>query len=140
MLKKSTMVNNKQLFFTAVGIIAVMFLYLERGILGAFILAAIFAFILNPVVSFGAKYLRLPRVATILIIYLVILVTVGTFLAIVGGRLLAEAKEIANSGTIDQTAQQVINSLPNWNIAGQEVGIKSSISQLLDSTRLSADS
>jgi predicted PurR-regulated permease PerM len=124
--------GNKQLFFAVGSLVFLMFLYLERGVLAPFILAAVFAYIFNPLVSFLAKRLRFPKFISIILIYLVLLALLSSLAVVVGGRLISEAKEITQSGSIDQTAQQAIDSLPDFNISGQEIGLKSSATNILD--------
>lgn len=66
-------------FFIFLGITALWFLYTEREILSPFVLAAIFAYIFNPVVSFLSSKIRLPRTLSIILIWAIIIgfLTVG---------------------------------------------------------------
>lgn len=60
-------------FFVILGAIIVWFLYLERGILTPFIVAAIFAYIFNPIVSFLSSRIKLPRAVSVIIIWAIII-------------------------------------------------------------------
>lgn len=82
-------------FFIILGLIFLWFLYIERAILTPFILAAIFAYILNPVVNFLSRQIRLPRGLLIVSIYLIIIFLLGYLGAVVTGRLVSESEELA---------------------------------------------
>ncbi|MEX2013051.1 MAG: AI-2E family transporter [Candidatus Levyibacteriota bacterium] len=70
-------------FFITLGALTLWFLYLERAILAPFILAAIFAYIFNPIVSFLSSKIKLPRTISVILIWTIIvaiLVFCGTFI------------------------------------------------------------
>ena len=102
-------------FFILVGIIVLWFFYIERAILTPFILAAIFAYIFNPVVNFFYHKLKLPRTLSVIFIYLVIIlgiVSIGMFFS---GRIVNESLELRNQAySITKTAKNQINNLPDW--------------------------
>lgn len=125
--------SNRQAVLIVLGVAAIMFLYMERIVLIPFILAALFAYIFNPVVNRIARSFNLHRIISIAIIYFILASLIGAFLVIVGGRLLAEVREVTAAGAIDTTAQNAINSLPDWNISGTQIGLKSSAYNLLSS-------
>lgn len=85
----------RSLFFIVLTILLVWFFYLEREILTPFVLAAIVAYLLNPVVNFLTHKVRLPRTLSIISIYAVIIVG----LAFIGGwlvtRIIDESEELA---------------------------------------------
>lgn len=60
-------------FFTILGLIIIWFLYLEREILTPFVLAGIFAYIINPLVNLLSQKIRLPRTLSVITIYVLIL-------------------------------------------------------------------
>lgn len=60
-------------FFIILTLLAGWFLYVEREILAPFVLAAIFAYIFNPVVSFLSSKIKLPRAISIILIWAVII-------------------------------------------------------------------
>lgn len=102
-------------FFILVGIIVLWFFYIERAILTPFILAAIFAYIFNPVVNFFYHKLKLPRTLSVIFIYLVIIlgiVCIGMFFS---GRIVNESLELRDQAySITKTAKNQINNLPDW--------------------------
>ncbi len=99
----------------ATGILVLWFLYVERSILTPFILAAIFAYIFNPIVNFFSHRLKLPRTLSVLIIYLVIISIVVLSGIALSKRVMEESSELGAQATaITQTAKHQINSLPDW--------------------------
>ncbi len=127
--------SSRQLALAVFAILLVMFLYLERGALAPFALAGVFAFILNPVVTALDKHFKLHKTLAIFIIYVLLFAAFGFLLSWIGGKLLTEARQITEGNTIDTTAQQAIDALPNWTLAGQDVGLKVAAQQLLESLR-----
>lgn len=105
----------RSIFFVGVGILLVWFLYLERAILTPFILAAIFAYIFNPIVNFFSHRLRLPRTLSVLIIYFAILIAIVMAGVAFSNRIIEESSELQQEATnITNTAKSQINYLPDW--------------------------
>jgi predicted PurR-regulated permease PerM len=105
----------RSVFLIVVGLLLAWFFYLERGILTPFILAAIFAYIFNPVVNFFSHRLKLPRVLSVLIIYFAIVVVVAMASLAFSSRIIEESMELKQEAvTITKTAKIQINSLPGW--------------------------
>lgn len=63
----------RTVFFAIVTILAVWFLFAERGILTPFIAGGIFAYIFNPVVGFFSERLKLPRIASVILVYVLLI-------------------------------------------------------------------
>src|ERR1035437_3194584 len=105
----------RSIFFIVVGLLTLWFFYLERAILTPFILAAIFAYIFNPVVNFFSRHLKLPRALAVLIIYLAIVIVVAMASMAFSSRIVDESMELRHQATvITKTAKTQINSLPDW--------------------------
>jgi predicted PurR-regulated permease PerM len=105
----------RSVFFIVVGLLLAWFLYLERAILTPFILAAIFAYIFNPVVNLFSRHLRLPRALSILIIYVAIVIVVAMTGVALSSRIVEESMELKQEATaITKTAKHQINALPDW--------------------------
>jgi len=105
----------RSVFLIVVGLLLAWFFYLERGILTPFILAAIFAYIFNPVVNFFSHHLKLPRALSVLIIYLAIVAIVAMTSLAFSSRIIEESMELKQEAvTITKTAKIQINSLPGW--------------------------
>ena len=109
------LVTLKSSFFILVGIIVLWFLYIERAILTPFILAAIFAYIFNPVVNFFHHKLKLPRTLSVIFIYLVIILGVVYLGIYFSGRVVDESLELRNQAySITKTAKSQLSNLPDW--------------------------
>ncbi len=105
----------RSVFLIVVGLLLLWFLYLERAVLTPFILAAVFAYIFNPVVNFFSHHLRLPRALSILIIYLAIILVVAMAGVAFSSRVVQESGELKKEATmITKTARNEINTLPDW--------------------------
>jgi predicted PurR-regulated permease PerM len=102
-------------FFIALATIIVWFLYIERAILTPFILAAIFAYLFNPVVNLFSNKIKLPRSLSIIIIYaLIILVVVAGSISL-SGRVLEESSELTQFAvTLNKEAKHQVDVLPAW--------------------------
>lgn len=106
--------KQRTVFFIILGILFVWFLYLERTILTPFILAGIFAYIFNPVVNFFYQKIKLPRIISIIIIYLIVGLIIFTGL-VLGRRMFEESFELKNYiNYLADTTQAQINTLPDW--------------------------
>jgi len=102
-------------FLIATGILVLWFLYVERAILTPFILAAIFAYIFNPIVNFFSHRLKLPRTFSVLVIYLIIISIVILGAITLSKRVMEESSELGKQATvITKTAKHQVNSLPDW--------------------------
>lgn len=105
----------RTVFFIILGILFIWFLYIEREILTPFVLAAIFAYIINPLVNFLSQKVRLPRTFSVIVIYLLIL---GIFFS---GSVFLSKRIVEESSQIDKfinslvtTADKQITYLPDW--------------------------
>lgn len=70
-------------FFIFLTILSIWFFYIEREILTPFVLAGIFAYIFNPIVTFLSSKIKLPRVMSVILIWAIIiggLSVVGMFI------------------------------------------------------------
>ncbi len=97
-----------------IGIVAVL-VYFGRAVLPPFILGAIFAYILNPLVDFLAHKLKLPRGLSVAIIY-VFLIGIISFAAInITMRISEESSQLSSEAKVilTQTNDQ-ISVLPVW--------------------------
>ncbi len=102
-------------FFLILGVIIIWFLYIEREILTPFVLAGIFAYILNPLIDFISNKIKLPRTLSVVIVY--VLLTAG----IVAGGLALSRRIVDESFQVEKfissltnSASLQINTLPDW--------------------------
>ena len=126
-----TLMNKTGILIFA-GIIILGFLYLVRGILTPFILAAIFAYIFNPVVNFIVKKTGSPKLLAIIFIYVVIIGAVTYASVWLGGQLFQEAKDLAKTEDLTKLAESTIKKLPTLEIAGQKVGLQTAASEAIN--------
>lgn len=102
-------------FFVALGALIIWFLYIERAILTPFILAAIFAYLFNPVVNFFSNKIKLPRAVSIIIIYALIITVVIVGSISLTKRILDESSELTQFvTTLSKEANNQIAVLPDW--------------------------
>jgi len=102
-------------FFIFIGFAVLSFLYIERAILIPFILAAIFAYIFNPIVNFASDRIKLPRTLSILIIYVVIITGIAVLGNTIAKQVLRESKELSHfTSNIAEVAKEQIDLLPPW--------------------------
>lgn len=105
----------KSVFFLALGALLVWFLYIERAILTPFILAAIFAYLFNPIVNFFSEKIKLPRTISILIIYALIISVVVFGSITLTKRILDESYELTQyAKNLNLAAKQQIETFPDW--------------------------
>lgn len=112
------------------GLVALGWVLFQAGeVLVPFILAGVFAFALNPVVTLISSQVKFPRTISILIVYLVLISLSVTALVFITTRLIAEFRLVTAGSTIDETARDFIENLPTWDIAGQAVSLKAFANQ-----------
>ncbi len=105
----------KTLFLLFLGIILIWFLYSERAIIAPFALAAVFAYIFNPVVNFLSHKIKLPRTLSIIIIYLVIVGILSALGILLTRRVIEESSELRNYvNTLTTTAKRQIETMPDF--------------------------
>ena len=130
---------NKSGLFILSAIIILAFLYLIRGVLTPFILAAIFAYILNPLVDWLKTKVQIPRILSIIAIYVVVITLIVYASILLGSALLNEAKVLSKDiEHISTFGEKTIQSLPQWQIAGQNVGLRSLATQSLETLNQTA--
>lgn len=66
-------INLRTIFYIATGILIVWLLFLNRTILTPFILAMIFAYIFTPLINLFYKRLRIPRIVSIILVYILLI-------------------------------------------------------------------
>lgn len=105
----------RTLFILLVSVLVLWFLYIEREILTPFILAAIFAYILNPFVDFLAEKLKIPRTLSVVLIYLILTVGVVSGGYAIGKRVIEESSQLNTFvSALVQSAYTEANKLPDW--------------------------
>ncbi len=109
------MIRLRTFFFIALGVVGLWFLYLEKDILTPFVLAAIFAYIFNPVVNFFSHKIKLPRTLSIFIIYFFIIGIVILSGVILTRRVIAESSDLKEYlANFISSLQEQIDQLPDF--------------------------
>lgn len=108
-------VRNKFLFFLIIGVLAAWFLYAERAILSPFILAAVFAYLFNPIITFVSTKTKMPRTLTILIIYGILIGLFVIAMMQLSSQVFEESSELRIYAThMLQNAKTQLSGLPSW--------------------------
>lgn len=105
----------RTLFFIATGILLLWFLYIERAILTPFILAAIFAYVFNPLINLFNKIFKFPRTLSIILVYAIIIfsvINVGSILTREFTTEFENIREIVANYIFN--LKENINSLPSF--------------------------
>ncbi len=105
----------RTVFFLILGALIIWFINLEKAILTPFILAAIFAYIINPLVSFLSEKTRLPRTISIIAIFLFIIGFLLFGSIILSKRVLEESFQLQRfAHNLIKTANSQVGILPDW--------------------------
>ncbi|MDP3988549.1 MAG: AI-2E family transporter [Candidatus Levybacteria bacterium] len=102
-------------FFIFFGLFIIWILYIERAILTPFVLAAIFAYIFNPVVDFVSNRIKLPRSLSIIIIYFFLIGTITVLSIILTKRIISESSEFKDYIIyLSRITKEQVSLLPDW--------------------------
>lgn len=102
-------------FFLLLGVLILWFINLEKEIFTPFILAAIFAYIINPLVSFLSEKTKLPRFVSIIAVFAVILGLLIFGSIALSKRILEESSELQDfAQSLKRTANFQIGNLPDF--------------------------
>ncbi len=112
---ESVNIRLRTVFFVLLSLIFIWFLFAASAILTPFILAAIFAYIFNPVVTFFSEKIKLPRTVSVLIIYVLILSGMIFISTILTSQVLSESTDFRAfiDNVLDNMNKQVF-LLPEW--------------------------
>lgn len=108
-------IGPRNFFVLVILLVVLWFLYLQREILTPFVLALIFAYIFDPLITFFSKYLKFPRTLSIILVYLILISSVGFISYIFTKSIFGEYQSIQK--TIISALPSIIsgyNSLPSW--------------------------
>lgn len=108
-------IRKRDLLYIALVLLALWVIYMGRSIITPFLLAAVFAYVLNPVVTFLSHKTKLPRVAAVTLIYFAMIVGVGFLIVTVWSRFAEESLQLTReANTFFHQAQMQIDTLPAW--------------------------
>jgi len=108
-------VTSRQLIYLGLVAGILVLAYMARAVLGPFVLAALFAYLLNPLVNFLTHRIRLSRTISISLIY-ILLIGILTVAALnIGVRISQESNEFSlETRHFVSEANIAIASLPDW--------------------------
>lgn len=96
-------------------VVGLWFLYIERAILTPFVFAGIFSYIVNPVVKFFSRVFRLPKIGSIVLLYLLIFALTATVGVISSKTIAEESTELNRVVTkVLISTKSDIQTLPDW--------------------------
>lgn len=105
----------RTLFIILVAVLILWVLYIEREILAPFILAGIFAYILNPFVDFLSNKLKIPRTLSVVIIYIFLITGLVSSGYALGKRVIEESSQLDKFvSNLVVTVRSEANNLPDW--------------------------
>ena len=101
--------------FIGILIASLWFLLMLRGILAPFILAMIFAYIFNPLINFFNHKLKTPRSLSILLVYIILIVSSIFLVSYLLRSILSEMENIqANAASYIATSEHFVNNVPSF--------------------------
>jgi predicted PurR-regulated permease PerM len=98
--------------FAVLLLAALAILWVSRGVLGPFIVAAVLAYAFSPLVSAGERRLGWPRIAVVALGYAIAAVVIGSLAVLLGGRIVHELELLAGSGpdSLAKTLRDLVGS------------------------------
>lgn len=103
------------MIYGLIAVFSLWLLYLVRAAVIPFVLAAGFAYLLNPLVSFLTQKVKLPRNLSIVVIYIILIGFLGTIVAFVSTNLTSESEQFSKEARfLMREANSTITVLPDW--------------------------
>jgi predicted PurR-regulated permease PerM len=84
--------------FVILAVAVLVILWLARGVLGPFIVAAVVAYAFSPLIGVAQRRFGLPKIAVVAIGYLIFFVLLGALVWLLGGRISSELALLTSSG------------------------------------------
>ena len=84
---------------------------LFSGVIWSLAVSGMLAILLRPIVSFFEERLRLGRIASILLLYLLVVATCGSAIFLLGGKVISQTREFV--GTAAEWPQQIHDKVKN---------------------------
>jgi predicted PurR-regulated permease PerM len=107
-------------------IVASIFAYLIRGVLTPFVLAAVVAYALNPIVALIERRLRIGRGLAIALLSIVLIGGLVYIIAWFGGKLTQEVQDLSlETRDLKQIEEDAISRIPEWEVSGQQIRLQS---------------
>lgn len=105
----------RNLVYLATATLAVWFLFAYKEVFTPFLIAMIFAYVFNPLINLFNHKLRVNRAMSIVIVYLILIVSTVAVITLVTRSILAESQSITrNFGTFSTTLQKEVAGSPDF--------------------------
>lgn len=102
-------------FLIIISLVVLWFLFLARAIITPFIIAAIFAYILNPVIALLSVKTKINRIFYIVLFYILVFAALGWTGTFVTKQAFRELQELSGEAkTLIENAHMQIDALPEW--------------------------
>jgi predicted PurR-regulated permease PerM len=110
--------------FAVLVVAAIAILWLARGVLGPFIVAAVLAYAFGPLVTAAERRTSWPRLAVVAVGYAIVVTIVGSLLVLLTGRIVGELNLLATSGpdAVAKTLRELVGS-DVLDIGGQRIPV-----------------
>ncbi|HEX2755043.1 MAG TPA: AI-2E family transporter [Candidatus Limnocylindrales bacterium] len=110
--------------FAVLLLAAIGILWISRGVLGPFIVAAVLAYAFSPLVSAGQRRLRWPRIAVVGLGYAIAAAIVAVLVLVLADRVAREFQLLAGSGpdSLARTLRELVGS-DKLAIGGQQIAV-----------------
>jgi predicted PurR-regulated permease PerM len=98
--------------FAVLLLAAIAILWVSRGVLGPFIVAAVIAYAFSPLVTSGERRLGWPRVAVVALSYAIATVVIAIVVIVLAGRVARELELLVGSGpdSLAKTIRELVGS------------------------------
>lgn len=105
----------KNIFYILLVTVLLWFLYSQRQNLVPFVIAMIFAYIFNPLINLFSKYLKMPRIVSILLVYVILIGSVGFGISILTESIIKEFESLTKAfSSFVMSTKDNANNLPLW--------------------------
>lgn len=108
-------IDSRKLIYFGLLIGMVLLAYMAKAVFGPFILAALFAYLLNPLANFLTHHIRLPRTISITLIYVLLIGTLAVAVLNIGARISQESSDFTfETRHFVSEANTAIATMPDW--------------------------
>lgn len=105
----------RTIFYSITVAAALLLLYTQRHILTPFIIAMVFAYVFNPLINFFLRKFKLPRTLSIILVYLLLIVSVVISAFLLTRSIVGESTSIARNMQFFTTSlKKGISESPYW--------------------------
>ena len=126
------MPTKKTILIISLGLL-LLITVLARNIILPFVLAAIFAYIFNPVINYIVRKTKINRFLTVVIFFVILIGLLVYLSSWVTWQIINESSEITKEiSNVASFSADHLKDLPEWTIAGQSFGVQSIVTGSLD--------